>query len=86
MTKKKIVFKEINKILNLTQQQSRQILEMLETLRNINAVTDDKCPLDYEQICKLDGMEFQLASIVGAKVECEHGHYTRWSGSYEFKA
>ena len=30
MTKKKIVFKEINKILNLTQQQSRQILEMLE--------------------------------------------------------
>ena len=85
MTKKKIVFKEINKILNLTQQQSRQILEMLETLRNINAVTDDKCPLDYEQICKLDGMEFQLASIVGAKVECEHGHYTRWSGSYEYK-
>jgi len=85
MTKKKIVFKDINKILNLTQQQSRQILEMLETLRNINAVTDDKCPLDYEQICKLDGMEHQLADIVGAKVEGEHGHYTRWSGSYEYK-
>ena len=30
-------------------------------------------------------MEFQLANIVGAKVECEHGHYTRWSGSYEYK-
>jgi len=85
MTKKKIVFKEINRIINLTQQQSKQILEMLETLRNINAVTDDKCPLDYEQICKLDGMEHQLADIVGATVECEHGHYTRWSGSYEYK-
>ena len=85
MTKKKIVFKEINKILNLTQQQSRQILQMLEDLRSINANTDEKVPLDYEQICKLDGMEFQLASIVGATVECEHGHYTRWSGSYEYK-
>jgi len=30
-------------------------------------------------------MEFQLASIVGAKVECEHGHYTRWSGTYEYR-
>ena len=84
MTKKKT--KEISKILNLTQQQARQVLDMLETLRNINAVTDDKCPLDYEQICKLDGMEHQLADIVGAKVKCEHGHYTRWSGSYEYKA
>ena len=82
MTKK---VKEINKILNLTQQQSRQILQMLEDLRSINAQTDDKCPIDYEQICKLDGMEFQLANIVGAKVECEHGHYTRWSGAYEYK-
>ena len=84
MTKKKIVFKEINKILNLTQQQSRQILQMLEDLRSINANTDDKCPLDYEQICKIDAMEHQLANIVGATVECEHGHYNRWSGSYEY--
>jgi len=83
MTKKKV--KEINKILNLTHQESRQILQMLEDLRSINAQTDDKCPIDYEQICKLDGMEFQLANIVGAKVECEHGHYTRWSGAYEYK-
>ena len=83
MTKK---IKEINKILNLTQQESKQILQMLEDLRSINANTDEKCPLDYEQICKLDGMEFQLANIVGAKVECEHGHYTRWSGSYEYKS
>ena len=82
MTKK---VKEINKILNLTQQESKQILQILEDLRSINAQTDDKCPIDYEMICKLDGMEFQLASIVGAKVECEHGHYTRWSGVYEYK-
>ena len=77
--------KEINKILNLTQQESKQILDILETLRTINTQTDEKCPLDYEMICKLDGMEFQLANIVGAKVECEHGHYTRWSGAYEYK-
>tara|TARA_R110001632_G_scaffold223086_1_gene354661 strand:+ start:104 stop:352 length:249 start_codon:yes stop_codon:yes gene_type:complete len=82
MTKKT---KEINKILNLTQQESKQILDILETLRTINTQTDEKCPLDYEMICKLDGMEFQLANIVGAKVECEHGHYTRWSGAYEYK-
>jgi len=82
MAKKKT---EINKILNLTKQQSRQILQILEDLRSINANTDEKVPLDYEQICKLDGMEFQLASIVGATVECEHGHYTRWSGAYEYK-
>ena len=85
MTKKKIVFKDIYKTLNLTQQQSKQILQMLETLRNINADTDEKVPLDYEQICKLDGMEHQLANIVNATVECEHGHYSRWSGSYEYK-
>jgi CRISPR/Cas system CSM-associated protein Csm2 small subunit len=82
MTKKT---KEINKILNLTQQESRQILQMLEDLRSINTQTDEKCPLDYEMVCKLDGMEFQLANIVGAKVECEHGHYSRWSGAYEYK-
>ena len=77
--------KEINKILNLTQQESKQILDILETLRTINTQTDEKCPLDYEMICKLDGMEFQLANIVGAKVECEHGHYSRWGGAYEYK-
>jgi len=82
MTKKT---KEINKILNLTQQESRQILQMLEDLRSINSQTDDKCPIDYEQICKLDGMEQILANIVGAKVECEHGHYSRWGGAYEYK-
>jgi len=30
-------------------------------------------------------MEHRLANIVGAEVECEHGHYCRWSGSYEYK-
>ena len=83
MAKKKTI--EVHKILNLTKHQAKQILDMLEDLRSINANTDEKIPLEYEQICKLDGMEFQLASIVGAKVECEHGHYTRWSGSYEYK-
>jgi len=82
MTKKT---KEINKILNLTQQESKQILQMLEDLRSINAQTDDKCSIDYEMICKLDSMEHQLADIVDAKVECEHGHYARWGGSYEYK-
>ena len=77
--------KEINKIINLTKHQAKQILDILEGLRSINANTDEKVPLDYEQICKLDGMEFQLASIVGATVVCEHGHYTRWGGAYEFK-
>ena len=77
--------KEINKILNLTKHQAKQILNILEDLRSINANTDEKVPLDYEQICRLDGMEFQLASIVGAKVDCEHGHYNRWSGSYEYE-
>tara|TARA_R110002153_G_scaffold5881_3_gene27219 strand:- start:680 stop:928 length:249 start_codon:yes stop_codon:yes gene_type:complete len=81
MTKKT---KEINKILNLTEQQAKQILEMLESLRNINAQTDDKCPIDYDMVCKLDGMEHQLANIVGATVECEHGHYSRWEGSYAY--
>ena len=84
MTKKKKV--EISKILNLTKHQAKQILDMLEDLRSINANTDDKCPIDYEMICKLDSMEHQLADIVDAKVECEHGHYARWGGSYEFKA
>ena len=82
MTKKKI---EVNKILNLTKHQAKQILEILETLRRINSQTDDKCPIDYEMICKLDGMEHQLANIVNAKLECEHGHYSRWGGSYEYK-
>jgi len=85
MIKKKIVFKDIHKTLNLTQQQSKQILDILETLRTINGQTDEKCPIDYDMICKLDGIEFQLASIVGANVECEHGHYSRWGGAYEYK-
>ena len=83
MTKKKTV--EVYKILNLTKHQSKQILQILEDLRSINANTDEKVPLEYEQICKLDGMEHQLANIVGAKVECEHGHYSRWSGNYEYE-
>ena len=83
MTKKKTT--EVNKILNLTKEQAKQILEMLESLRSINAMTDDKCPIDYDMVCKLDGMEHQLANIVDATVECEHGHYSRWSGAYEYK-
>ena len=83
MTKKKPV--EVNKILNLTKHQAKQILEILETLRRINAQTDDKCPIDYNLICELEGMEHQLANIVNAKLECEHGHYSRWGGAYEYK-
>ena len=83
MTKKKTV--EVNRILNLTKQESQQILQMLEDLRSINGQTDDKCPIDYEMICNLEGMEHQLANIVNATVECEQGHYTRWGGAYEYK-
>ena len=83
MTKKKV--KEIYKILNLTEKETREILQMLEDLRSINATTDDKCPIDYDMVCKLDGMEHQLANIVDATVECEHGHYSRWGGAYEYK-
>lgn len=83
MTKKKTT--EVNKILNLTKHQAKQILEILETLRSINAQTDDKCPIEYDMVCKLEGMEHQLANIVDATVECEHGHYTRWGGAYEYK-
>ena len=83
MTKKKTT--EVNKILNLTKEQAKQILEMLESLRSINAMTDDKCPIDYDMVCKLEGIEHQLANIVDATVECEHGHYSRWGGAYEYK-
>ena len=82
MSKKKI---QTTRTIALTHQQSKQILEMLESLRSINAQTDDKCPIDYDMVCKLDGMEHQLANIVYATVECKHGHYSRWSGSYEYK-
>jgi hypothetical protein len=82
MTKKKV--KEIYKILNLTEKETREILQMLEDLRSINAMTDDKCPIDYDMICKLDKMEHHLADIVNAKVECGEGHYCRWLGSYEY--
>ena len=82
MSKKKA---QTTRTITLTEQQAKQILQMLETLRNINADTDEKVPLDYEQICKLDGMEHQLANIVDATVECKHGHYSRWEGSYEYK-
>ena len=83
MTKNKTI--KVHKIINLTNHQAKQILDMLEDLRSINGHTDEKIALEYEQICKLDVMEHQLANIVGAKVECEHKHYTRWSGSYEYK-
>jgi len=82
MSKKKI---QTTRTIALTHQQSKQILEMLESLRSINAMTDDKCPIDYDMVCKLEGMEHQLANIVDATVECEHGHYSRWSGAYEYK-
>jgi hypothetical protein len=82
MSKKKI---QTTRTIALTHQQSKQILEMLESLRSINAMTDDKCPIDYDMVCKLDGMEHQLANIVDATVECEHGHYSRWGGAYEYK-
>ena len=82
MSKKKI---QTTRTIALTHQQSKQILEMLESLRSINAMTDDKCPIDYDMVCKLEGMEHQLANIVDATVECEHGHYSRWGGAYEYK-
>jgi hypothetical protein len=82
MSKKKI---QTTRTIALTHQQSKQILEILESLRSINAMTDDKCPIDYDMVCKLDGMEHQLANIVDATVECKHGHYSRWEGSYEYK-
>jgi hypothetical protein len=83
MTKKKPI--EVNKIINLNKQDTKTLLQILENLRSINAHTDDKCPIDYDQVCQLDAMEHQIANMVGAEVKCEHAHYSRWSGSYEYK-
>ena len=63
----------------------KNLLKVINLIKDINTTTDDKCPITYNQICELDNAEYILRGIGAfAKPKSkEHGQQMRWE-DYEY--
>ena len=73
--------------INITPKQKTQLLEIINRIKDMNRTTDDKCPLNYDDVCYLDVVEFRLADMFDMGQEmtaCEHGKYRNRYSDYEY--
>ena len=69
----------------VTDEQKERILESMNQLRELNNDVMDTCPVRYDQLCAMSGLEYLLADIFKMELpKCEHNHVNRWR-SYKFK-
>ena len=62
-----------------------RVLEIINALKSFNRTTDEKCPIDYELVVKLDGADHYLAKFLGLKQpETEKG-YPNIYADYEWE-
>jgi len=64
----------------MIEQDRKKLLKVINLLKDIGTITDDKCPITYNQVCELQDAEYVLREIgVFAKPKCkEHGHLLYW--------
>ena len=73
--------------INLTCKQKKQLLEIINRIKDMNRTTDDKAALSYDDVCYLDVVEFRLADMFDMGQEmtaCEHGKYRNRYSDYEY--
>ena len=71
--------------IKITDEQKERIIENMNQLRELNNDVMDTCPIRYEQLCAMSGLEYLLADIFNMELpKCEHNHVNRWR-SYKFK-
>ena len=71
--------------IKITDEQKERIIENMNQLRELNNDVMDTCPVRYEQLCAMSGLEYLLADIFNMELpKCEHNHVNRWR-SYKFK-
>ena len=63
----------------------KNLLKVINLIKDINTTTDEKCPITYNQICELDNAEYILRGIGAfAKPKSkEHGQEIYWA-DYEY--
>ena len=72
--------------IKITDEQKERIIENMNQLRELNNDVMDTCPVRYEQLCAMSGLEYLLADIFNMELpKCEHNHVNRWR-SYKFKS
>ena len=53
----------------------KRLLEIVNTIKDINRTTDEKCDISYKQIQNLDYADRLLADALGfVQPKCEHGY------------
>lgn len=58
----------------------KRLLEIVNTIKDINRTTDEKCDISYKQIQDLDYADRILADAFGfEQPKCEHGRPQIWS-------
>jgi len=79
MTQKTIIFE-------LEGWEIERMRTIINTLKNFNRQTDDKCDISYNIISELDGADTFLANRIGLEQEmCEHGR-RNWYSDYQWTA
>ena len=72
--------------INLTCKQKKQLLEIVNRVKDMNRTTDDKAALSYDDVCYLDTIEFRLADMFDMQQEMitgDHEYRDRYS-DYEY--
>tara|TARA_R100001129_G_C5100734_1_gene184145 strand:- start:24 stop:272 length:249 start_codon:yes stop_codon:yes gene_type:complete len=71
--------------IKINDSQQERILEGINQLKELNNDVSDTCPIRYEQLCAMSGLEYLLADIFNMELpKCKHNYAERWR-SYKFK-
>lgn len=69
----------------MIKQDRKKLLKVINLLKDINMLTDDKCPITYHQVCELQGAEYVLRGIGAfAKPKCKESGQQMYWADYEY--
>ena len=61
----------------------KQLLKVINIIKEINTLTDEKCPITYNQVCELQDVEY-IISKLGAFRKVD-GHWSDYAYAEEVK-
>ena len=71
-------------VIELDGWQVNRMLDIVNAIKDFNRATDEKCPIDYDVIQRLDGADHFIANhMVMEQPTCEHGN-RNYYGDYEW--
>ena len=68
---------------NMIEHDRKELLKVINIIKEINTTTDEKCPITYNQVCDLESTEWILRKV-GAFRKVD-GHWSEYAYAEEVK-